>query len=117
MGAQLPSFFAFALPLSARAAELSEIRDRGYLTVGVKDNRAPLGFTDDGGELAGFEIDIARRLAAELLGNDTAVKLVPVANVDRLNAVIDDDVDIAIAALTITPARRRIEPIHVRYGH
>lgn len=36
------------------------------------------------------------------------MRLVPTPNVDRLNAVIEDRVDIAIAALTITEPRRRI---------
>ncbi len=112
MGAQLllpPDFVwaPIALPHSL-AAELSEIRDRGYLIVAVKDNRPPMGFLDADNQLSGFEIDIARRLAVDLLGDANAVKLVPTRNVDRLNAVIEDRVDIAIAALTITESRRRI---------
>ena len=90
------------------AAELSEIRDRGYLIVAIKDNRPPMGFLDSDNQLSGFEIDIARRLAEELLGDANAVELVPTQNVDRLSAVIEDRVDVAIAALTITEPRRRI---------
>ncbi len=92
----------------ATAAELSEIRDRGYLIVGIKTNRPPLGFIDDSGEISGFEIDIARRLATDLLGDSTAVEFVPLSNVDRLNAVLEDRVDIAIAAITLTEPRRRL---------
>ncbi|MFK8182341.1 MAG: transporter substrate-binding domain-containing protein [Phormidesmis sp.] len=101
-----PGLADFALV--AQAADLSDIRERGYITIGVKDNRAPLGFINPEGNLTGFEIDIAERLAETLLGDRTAIKLVPVANVDRLRVVLEDDVDIAIAALTITPARRRL---------
>lgn len=90
------------------AAELAEIRDRGYLIVGVKNNRPPLGFIDNEGNLTGFEIEIAQRLAEELLGDRTAVQFVPVSNVDRVTAVLEDRVDIAIAAITITAPRRRI---------
>lgn len=95
-------------PKASMAAELSEIRDRGYLIVAVKNNRPPLGFIDGAGHLNGFEIDIAQRLAEELLGDRTAVKLVPVRNVDRVNVVLEDRVDIAIAAITLTEPRRRI---------
>ncbi len=112
MGAQLLLPPDFVLPLVALppsfAAELSEIRDRGYLIVAVKDNHPPFGFLDTNNLLSGFEIDIARRLAADLLGDANAVELVPTRNVDRLNVVVDDRVDIAIAALTITEPRRRI---------
>ena len=93
---------------SAIAAELSEIRDRGYITIAVKDNRAPLSSLDESGNFTGYEIDIARRLAKELLGDETAVQFVPVRNVERINAVIADEVDIAIAAITLTEPRRRI---------
>jgi len=92
----------------AIAAELSDIRDRGYLIVAVKTNRPPLGFIDERGELSGFEVDIARQLAADLLGDEDAVRFVPVSNIDRLNAVIEDQVDMAIAVLTITEPRRRL---------
>jgi polar amino acid transport system substrate-binding protein len=90
------------------AADLDEIRDRGYLIVAVKNNQAPLGFVDTTGELRGFEIDIAHRLAEDLLGDASAVRFVPVRNVDRLNAVLADRVDIAIAAITLTEPRRRL---------
>ncbi|MGB3294099.1 MAG: transporter substrate-binding domain-containing protein [Phormidesmis sp.] len=106
MGTQLLSSPFFVG--EAAAAELSEIRDRGYLIVAVKNNRAPLGFVDASGNLSGFEIDIARRLAAEILGDESAVRLVPTRNEERLNAVIADEVDMAIAAITITASRRRI---------
>ena len=90
------------------AVELSEIRDRGYITVAVKDNRAPLGFLDLEGNYAGYEIEIARRLAKELLGDESAIQFVPVRNVERLDAVISERADVAIAAVTLTEARRRL---------
>ncbi len=108
----LSPIFVFADGLlgfsKAVAAELSEIRDRGYITIGVKSNRAPLSFLDDSGNYAGYEIEIARRLAKELLGDETAVKFVPMQNIERLDAVISERVDIAIADITLTEPRRRL---------
>ncbi|WP_346292486.1 transporter substrate-binding domain-containing protein [Sphaerothrix gracilis] len=92
----------------AFAAELSEIEARGHLIVGVKDNRQPLGFRDATGELVGFEIDIARRLAAEIFDDPDALVLQPLPNLERLPAVLEDRVDIAIAAVTVTEARSRV---------
>ena len=96
------------VPPIAVSAELDEIESRGRLIVAVKDNRFPLGYRDGTGELNGFEIEIARRLAFELLGDETALELRPVNNVDRVNAVVDGEVDIAIAAITVTAQRQRI---------
>ncbi len=95
-----------AWPVSA--AELQQILRRGHLIVAVKDNLRPLGFRDAAGQLQGLEIDLARRLAQELLGDQNALVLKPVANSDRINTVLTGEVDLAIADLTATPARTRV---------
>lgn len=92
----------------AVAAEWAEIQERGQIIVAVKDNLRPLGYTDDEGKLIGLEIDIARKLAEELLGDADAVKFVPVANKERLQVVLDDRVDLAIARVSLTTPRARI---------
>ena len=99
---------SFLSSMRASAAGLSEIRDRGHLIVGIKTNRPPLGFIDEAGNLSGFEIDIARRLATDLLGDENAIEFVPLSNVDRLNAVLEGRVDMAFAAITLTEPRRRL---------
>ena len=90
------------------ATEWAEIAERGRIVVGVKDNLRPLGFKDRQGKLTGLEIDLARKLAADLLGNSDAVELIPVTNKQRLQAVLDEEVDIAIARVTVTSPRTRI---------
>jgi polar amino acid transport system substrate-binding protein len=101
--------------LTASAAEMPEIQQRGYLTVAVKDNLRPLGFRDANGNLQGLEIDLARQLALDLLGKTEAVKLEPVANRDRLSVVLDKKVDFAIARVTATESRARIVSLSVPY--
>jgi len=95
-------------PQSIAAREWSEIESQGELKIAVKNNLRPLGFTKENGNLAGLEIDIARKLAAELLGDPAAIKFVPVANVERLQVVLKDEVDIAIARVAVTTSRSRI---------
>lgn len=97
-----------AIAPSASARPLADIVASGRLRVAVKDNLPPLGFRDGEGALVGFEIDIARELASELLGNPDAVELIPVANVERLEAVVLDEVDVAIAQLALTSDRSRL---------
>jgi polar amino acid transport system substrate-binding protein len=95
-------------PQSIAAREWSEIASQGELKVAVKNNLRPLGFTNKNGDLVGLEIDIARQLADELLGDPAAIKLVPVDNVARLQVVLKNEVDIAIARITVTTPRSRI---------
>lgn len=96
-------------------ARLADIEERGKLIVAVKDNTRPLGFTDNEGNLIGLEIDIARRLAKDILGDENAIVLQPVNNKNRLKAVIDEEVDIAIARVADTPSRRRIVDLSSYY--
>ena len=100
---------------ASSAAELKEIQRRGYLTVAVKDNLRPLGFRDSQGNLQGLEIDLARRLAQDLLGKPDAVKLQPVENSLRLAAVLEDKVDIVIADFTATESRARLVSFSLPY--
>ena len=90
------------------SAELSEIIKRGKLIVAVKDNVRPLGFYDQNGELQGLEIEIAKQLAEELLGNREALELIPVSNQERLQLVLDGKVDLVIAQVTATESRLRL---------
>ncbi|MBD2577817.1 transporter substrate-binding domain-containing protein [Oscillatoria sp. FACHB-1406] len=94
-------------PRPLRAASLAEIVDRGKLIVGVKDNLRPLGFRDEAGNLQGLEIDIARQLAAEILGSPEAVEFRPLGNLERLNALSEGRVDVVIANLSQTASRDR----------
>ena len=107
------SFLSFCGASSA--AELKEISRRGYLTVAVKDNLRPLGFRDVQGNLQGLEIDIARRLAQDLLGKPEQVKLQPTENSLRLAAVLENRVDIAIADFTATESRARLVSFSLPY--
>ncbi len=97
-----------AAPTSVHSAELKEIEQRGKLVVAVKDNLRPLGFRDTAGNLQGLEIDLAKRLAEELLGKPDTVVLQPIKNAQRLNAVLDGKVDLTIARVSATASRSRI---------
>jgi polar amino acid transport system substrate-binding protein len=101
--------------LTASAAQIPEIQGRGYLTVAIKDNLRPLGFKDASGNLQGLEIDLAKRLAVDLLGKAEALKLQPVANRDRLSVVLNHKVDLAIARVTATESRARLVSFSVPY--
>lgn len=99
----------------ANAADLQTIKRRGRLVVAVKDNLRPLGFRNAAGQLEGFEIDVARRLAAEILGSADAVEFRPVLNQDRFKVVLDNEVDLAIANVSLTPSRLRILSFSIPY--
>lgn len=104
-----------AAPPISVAADLDEIRHRGHLIVGVKDDWSPLGYRQPSGQIEGFEIDIARHLAEAIFGDGSAVVLQPVSNLERLSAVLDDRVDLTIAGVAMTPERMRLVSFSVPY--
>lgn len=104
--AATPSLVAY--PSSANAADLQTIKRRGRLVVGVKDGLPPLGFRGVDGQIAGFEIDLARQVAKELLGNSAEIELKPVSNQNRFSSVLSGEVDLLIAQVTLTSPRLRI---------
>jgi polar amino acid transport system substrate-binding protein len=104
-----------AVSTSVEAAELKAILERGYLVVGVKENLRPLSFRNAQGQLEGFEIDLAHHLATALFGNPDAVVLQPVANTERLPAVLEGKVDLTIAQVTATVSRSRIVSFSTPY--
>jgi len=112
LGASLSLAFS---PLPTIAGDLPAIKKRGRLIVAVKETVRPLGFRSANGQLQGLEIDLAQRLAQELLGRSDAVELKPVTNQDRFSLVMNGKVDIAIAHATLTPSRLRILSFSLPY--
>ena len=97
------------------AEDLKTIQQRGQIIVAVKDNLPPLGFRGKDGQLQGLEIEIAQRLATELVGKADALVLRPVLNQDRLATVLDGKADIAIARVTMTASRSRVVAFSIPY--
>ncbi len=91
---------------------LEAIQKRGKLIVGIKDNLPPLGFRDRNGNLAGLEIELARELAREL---NIPIEFVPLKNRDRLSALANNQVDLAIAQITVTTNRTRLVDFSLPY--
>lgn len=105
----------FSLTKTAIASEpnsLSAVQKRGKLIIGIKDNLPPLGFYDRDRNLIGLEIDIARELAKEL---NTKFELLPLKNRDRLSALVNNQVDLAIAQITVTTNRSRLVDFSLPY--
>ncbi len=110
----LSSLENYLAPQSQNKAIASQIstQKRDKLVIGIKDNLPPLGFRDRNGNLSGLEIDIARELAKEL---DIPLELRPLKNRDRLSALQSNQIDLAIAQITVTTNRSRLVDFSLPY--
>lgn len=91
---------SFVIPPTADADVLDNIIKRGTIRVGVAEI-APWTLRDANGELIGFEIDVAKKIAADM-------RVKPDYKVydwdDLVPALDRGDIDVIASGLTITPA-------------
>ena len=75
------------------------------LTVGVKCDSKPFGFENENGEISGFDVDVAKGIARQILGDENALELVCVTPQSRITDLNAKKVDMIIAAMSITDTR------------
>ncbi|GAA1049607.1 glutamate ABC transporter substrate-binding protein [Arthrobacter russicus] len=86
-----------------------KIKSAGKITIGVKEDQPGLGFKDPAtGEYSGFDIDIARWMAASLgLGTDK-ITFQAVASSNREQALANGQVDLYVGTYSITDKRKAL---------
>ncbi|GGH63516.1 glutamine ABC transporter substrate-binding protein [Paenibacillus silvae] len=86
---------------------IEQIKERGKLIAGVKYDTKLFGLKDPAsGNVEGFDIDIAKALAKQILGDETKVELKEVTSKTRIPMLQNGDIDIIIATMTITDERK-----------
>jgi polar amino acid transport system substrate-binding protein len=93
---------------AAGAESLQDVLARGEIRVGVT-LAAPWAMRDEEGEMSGFEIDVARRLAADL---DVEVRFLSYEFGRLIRALEAGEIDLIAAGLTISPERA----LHVNFS-
>jgi putative glutamine transport system substrate-binding protein len=86
---------------------IEAIKKRDKFVVGVKYDTNLFGLKDPGtGEVNGFDIDIAKAIAKEILGDETKIELVEVTSKTRIPMLNNGDIDAIVATMTITEERK-----------
>jgi polar amino acid transport system substrate-binding protein len=97
------AMFVSAAP--AMADRLQDILSRGKLIVGTGVGNPPWHFKDEQGNMAGFDVDIAKIIAKGLFGDDTKVEFVTQASDARVPNIVTDKVDVTCQFMTVTAER------------
>ncbi|NUU21198.1 MAG: glutamate ABC transporter substrate-binding protein [Streptomycetaceae bacterium] len=93
---------------NANGAKIQEIRQRGTLRVGVDQNSFNWGYRDPAsGQIRGFDIDLARAIAASILGDAPKISFIAVPTAKRIEAVKSGQVDMVVRTMTITCERMK----------
>lgn len=107
--------FAFLLSLTVQAntPNLDQIDQRGTLRVGMS-TFVPWAMRDKQGELIGFEIDVAKRLAKD---SGWKVEFIPTAWDGIIPALLAKKFDVIIGGMSITEERSKSVLFSTPYSH
>ncbi|MDF0729406.1 transporter substrate-binding domain-containing protein [Pseudomonas entomophila] len=105
-GCDKPQDAAKPSSTSPATSYLETIKARDKLIVGVFTDKPPFGFVDASGRYVGFDTDIGRRFAKDLLGDENKVEFVAVEPASRIPFLQSDKVDLILANMTVTPERK-----------
>ncbi|PTR31075.1 amino acid ABC transporter substrate-binding protein (PAAT family) [Rhodococcus sp. OK519] len=90
------------------SAALDAIRDRGRLIVGLDTGSNLMSFRNPTtGEIEGFDVDVAREIARDLLGSPDKVEFRVLTYNEREQALEDAKVDIVAKTMAITCERQQ----------
>ncbi|MGY3201725.1 glutamate ABC transporter substrate-binding protein [Streptomyces sp. TE5632] len=85
--------------------------EKRKLIVGIDQNSYRWGYRDpnggDGAQLEGFDIDLAHRIAEDILGDRDAVQFKAIPTDQRIPAIKDGRVDMVVRTMTINCERLR----------
>ena len=90
------------------AATPDELKAKGEVRIGVFSDKPPFGYVDANGVSQGFDVEIGRYLAKQLLGDEAKAKFVLVEAANRVEYLRSNKVDIILANFTVTPERAEV---------
>lgn len=97
-----------AKPETTQKSYIETIKQNGKIKIGIFTDKPPFGFTDEKGNPKGFEIDLAKRFAKDLLGDESKVELIPVEPANRIPYLQSNKVDLILANMTVTDERKEV---------
>ncbi|KAE9531180.1 cysteine ABC transporter substrate-binding protein [Ursidibacter arcticus] len=87
---------------------VAQIKEKGVIRIGVFGDKPPFGYVDANGKNQGFDIEIAKEIANDLLGSPDKVEFVLTEAANRVEYLKSNKVDLILANFTQTPAREEV---------
>jgi glutamate transport system substrate-binding protein len=86
-----------------------KIKSSGTVRIGVKQDQPGLGFQDAAtGEYSGFDIEIAKWIAASLGVSADKIQFKPIPSASRESAITNGDIDYYVGTYSITDKRKQL---------
>ncbi|MEV7693970.1 glutamate ABC transporter substrate-binding protein [Microbacterium sp. NPDC089189] len=82
--------------------------ERDKVVIGVKNDQPGLGYEDAvSGERTGFDVDIARWIAASLGFDESQIEYQTIPSANREQAIVNGDIDYYVGTYSITDSRKQ----------
>ncbi|MDP8931579.1 MAG: glutamate ABC transporter substrate-binding protein [Actinomycetota bacterium] len=98
------------LPSFQDDTTMARLQRAGKIRVGTKFDQPLFGLKTPGGDVEGFDVEIARLMAEGIFGKgntDGRIEFVETPSRVRESSIVDDKVDIVVATYTITEERKQ----------
>lgn len=89
-------------------SQLAQIQEAGKVRIGVFSDKPPFGYVDGQGKSQGFDVEIGKEIAKNLVGDENKAEFVLVEAANRAEYLLSNKVDIILANFTVTPARKEV---------
>jgi glutamate transport system substrate-binding protein len=104
---ELPTYAAKQGVALAGSKTFENATKRGKLVVGAKEDQPFLGSKDPAtGKYSGFDIEIAKMIAADLGFGPDKIEFKAIASTNRENALVNGDIDYYVGTYSITEKRK-----------
>ncbi|KHF78338.1 Lysine-arginine-ornithine-binding periplasmic protein precursor [Acinetobacter sp. neg1] len=93
---------------ATQVSSIEQIKKNGVVRIGVFSDKPPFGYLDAQGKNQGFDVEIAKHVAKDLLGDENKVQFVLTEAANRVEYLKANKVDIIFANFTVTPEREQV---------
>lgn len=93
---------------ASAADSVARIKEKGVIRIGVFGDKPPFGYVDANGKNQGFDVEIAKEIANDLLGSSDKVEFVLTEAANRVEYLKSGKVDLILANFTQTPERAEV---------
>lgn len=91
-------------PLTAAADQLTDILEKGTIVIGVPENFPPFGSVGANFEHEGYDVDVAKLIAADL---GVELELRPITSSQRIPFLTSGTVDLVVSSMGANPERAK----------
>ncbi len=91
---------------NSSASKIDAIKKADKVVIGVFGDKPPFGYIAEDGSNTGYDVYLGRRIAKDLLGDESKVEFVTLEAANRVEYLKSKKVDIVLANFTVTDERK-----------